>query len=148
MSNYGGGLRIKGDAGVGARIQEEIHNCWDTFEDVEILQLQRGFPPVDKPQDPRPVMTAALLVNATGPAITELYANIGAWLAYATNLLSVIRGNLLQVSNEMRFLTVELREGALHAAHQAGTRKRISLLTWSRCTSSRPPSTWPASTFH
>jgi len=117
------GLNIDGSVGLGERLQEELHNVWDTFDDSELKLTQLGFPPVNKPGSARPHIEPGTLNRLNGAQLTEIFEQVGAWQDYATNLLSRFRGYLQQIDNEKKVLTARLRQGAIQAAMQSGEKK-------------------------
>jgi hypothetical protein len=119
-----GGLNIPDAAGVGSRLEQELHNIWDTFDLMELKLTQDGFEPMEKPNYNRPTLAPGMLASANGHQITELHEKFGAWHSYAANLLSRIRAATTQVDNEMTVLAIRLRKGALEASKRAGNKKK------------------------
>lgn len=122
-------LNVEDDPGVGQHDQEDIHNRWDTIDEVELQLTMMGFPPMEKPDFAPPSINAALyqaLSVGDGRTVTFEHARFSAWYSYAQAKLSHFKGVEKQTRNEMKQISNRVRKQIVDAAKNAAEKKPSS----------------------
>jgi len=112
MNEQAGGFTAPDIVGPSAEQEKDIHDEWDTFDQIELKMTQMGFDVIDKPQVSCPEITTELLTTANGHAYTEAYAAVQAWYNYAYHTMSRLDAMLIQVENERGDIDQSLRDDA------------------------------------
>ena len=120
-----GGLHIPGSLGIGRSQEEQIHQSWSTFDEMELLLVRAyGIHPVEQPNCSVPRITASLLTDASNREFSQIYANFGEWYGFITALYGRVQAKIVEIDNEMSDLVVQNRQRLLDAWRQAGGNKR------------------------
>ena len=112
MNDGVGGLTTPDVVGPSASQEEDIHELWSTFEEIELMMTKSGFDVINKPQVSCPEITAELLTTSNTNLYTEAYAAIQAWYNYAYHTMSRLDAKLIEVDNERGDIDRSLREQA------------------------------------
>lgn len=116
-------LMASGSLGVGETIQEELHNKWDTIDDVEIELIKMGLGPLEKPHYSFTTMTPGTVERMSNDELTRALEMYQGWHSFSANMLSRVRGRIGQCDNEMKVLAAKLRSHAVQTAKQLGDKK-------------------------
>jgi len=120
-----GGLTVDGDPGLAASQTQSIHTTWDSYDQVSAVLAQMGFPPVQGPPFPRPVLSEQDYVHIEGDDYARTSFKVTKWLEYASIRAAEMRGRLLGVANELSDLTVE-HINSLRQAYKNSQEKKPS----------------------
>lgn len=91
--------------------QKQIHNRWDTFDEVELEMTMKGFPPLDKPGFAPPVIDHHLYSALSGSDSKQItYKNMQFCAWYGFSLQTEVResARVRQIQNEMENLRSRL----------------------------------------
>jgi hypothetical protein len=106
-----GGLRAPRVSGVGEKEGQDIHNRWQTYQEVKkYIENDLGFAPAAEPEFPCPQLTTDKLTTPDSKSYTETYAELLAWWQYASEKLAHVKAELLEVEDEMDDITVITRK--------------------------------------
>lgn len=118
-----GGLAVPEAPGISERLEQEILEAWDTFDQAELELTKDGWAPMDKPQCDRPSINPGNLTKLNGDQVTALFEQVVAWHGYAANMLSRVRGGILQINNQQKHLSAVLRQGIIEAYRKENKKK-------------------------
>lgn len=119
-------LNVGADPGVGQQEQEDIHNRWDTIDEVEFELTVMGFPPMEKPDFAPPAINASLyqaLSVGDGRTLTYEHTRFAAWYSYAQAKLAHFKGRQSQTKNEMRQIYNRVKKQMVDGAKTAAEKK-------------------------
>lgn len=102
---------------------EEVHNQWDTIDQVLVEIMKEGFYPLDTPRYAMPMLTTESLTHFNPEQYGILIAQYEGWKSYTDSKLSIINGGILQCENEMDDIAVTLREEIRKSCEQSGEKK-------------------------
>lgn len=120
-----GGLHIPGPMGVGRSQEQQIHQTWSTFDEMELLLVRSyGVHPPEQPKSEIPRITARILTDADNREFSQIFANFGEWYGFITALYGRVQALLVEVNNEMSDLEVQNRQAILQAWKKAGGNKK------------------------
>jgi hypothetical protein len=107
MNNSSDGLYITEDPGLSTQQLQEIHTRWDTYDDVVATLESMGFPRMEAPPIPRPVLTEGDYINIEGEEYARTSFNVTKWVEYASVRHAEMVGRLVCVDSELSDLTAE-----------------------------------------
>lgn len=118
-----GGLRAPSMIGLGETEQQQAHNEWSTFEDVDIQLMREGVMPVDRPTIPCPHLDKEQLTTLDEHRYGTIYSALMAWFAYLSDGLARTKAKQIEVENEMAYIAASLKLGAIAAAQTSEEKK-------------------------
>jgi hypothetical protein len=118
------GLSLPTLMGVGHTQEEDIHETWSTFDEMELQLARQGIEPVMQPECEVPRITARLLTDVDNREFSQIFANFGEWYGYVTNLYGRIQAKIVEIDNELHDLEVQNRKYMLDTWRASGGDKK------------------------
>lgn len=104
------GLQLPSNIGLPESQEKQVHERWNTLEEMEQQLAYEGFSPYEQPQFGCPQVTEESLTTADSKAYTGMYAQQLAWFDYSSSSLARCTAELLQVTNEMDIIEASMRK--------------------------------------
>lgn len=111
-------LGIQGDPEIGLGhlgnvAEQQIHNRWDTIDEVELEMTIAGLPPLEAPTVSEPTIDTQLystITNGDGKMLTLKNMQFSAWYSYCVGLQARLESRVLQYNNEMQHMRTKLQD--------------------------------------
>lgn len=120
------GLQLPVGVGIAESEQKKLHHEYDTFDKIDSDLAMMGFIAPPLPEFECPAITEEILTTPDSKAYTTTYAQQLAWFNYSSQILSRIRAQLVQVTNEMEMIASKTRID-IKARIKASDEKKLSL---------------------
>lgn len=109
-NSTGGGLNLPNNLGIGAGEETEVRERWRTLEFVQERLREWRVPENVVPDFEYVRVTAEMLLTASLTEYTRLYTGQLRWFSYINRLLAGVRGELLEVRNQLRQVELTTRK--------------------------------------
>lgn len=103
------GLDVTAPTGLGETVESQLHDSWQTLDDILVMTIKEGFMPVDRPQYAPPVLQPEQLDNLTPEAYHLLVAQLSAWKTYSQSILATLECGIEEYDNEMEQVAAAIR---------------------------------------
>jgi len=93
-----------GTSHLGGTAEQQIHNRWDTIDEVELEMTIEGFPPLEAPTISEPTIDQQLyttLTSGDGKLLTLKNVQFSAWYSYSVAVEARYANRILQYENAM-----------------------------------------------
>jgi hypothetical protein len=119
------GLNVPRDVtgALGAEEEQQLHEMWDTADDVEVDLQRDGVMLLCKPECPMPYVNAYVLTEAADREFEIIFAQVGEWFGYLSNLLARTKVRQIQAETEEDELKRKMRR-RLYTHYEAKAQKR------------------------
>jgi len=111
-------LGIQGDPEIGMGhlgtvAEQQIHDRWDTIDEVELGMTMAGLPPLEAPAVAEPTIDTQLystITNGDGKMLTLKNMQFSAWYSYCVGLQARLENRVLQYNNQMQHMRTRLQD--------------------------------------
>jgi hypothetical protein len=113
-----------GQGHLGTIAEQQIHDRWDTIDDVELEMTMAGLPPLETPTVSEPTIDTQLyntITNGDGKMLTLKNMQFSAWYSYCVGLQARLESRVLQHNNQLQHMRTRLQE-TLNANRQSTKR--------------------------
>lgn len=116
-------LEVEVPLGVGASVEEHVHQHWSTIEEVLLHCVMEGFDiPLQKPSFPCPQIDPGELESAPPGKVTRYMEQLTVWQGYTESTLAWTRAVLDEKKNEMTIIAAQTRVMLRQQARSSGER--------------------------
>ncbi len=109
--------------GVGEQAAQQTHHKWDTMDDIIAEAMTEGFSLMELPKFAPPTADPNTLAHATPDQYAISYTQTEYWQSYDQSVLAWIDGLLLQCTNEMDIIEVDIKRQIRNLAKENKEKK-------------------------
>ena len=113
MNDHEGSLKLPNSLGAPITrtpVTRQIHEKWDTYDEIDESLQGRGFEEGRRPGGEFPNLTSEDLTSIDSKQYTSRYVEFLSWWRYAGETLATIKAQMLQIENEMSEIETETKK--------------------------------------